>query len=414
MSSFIKPLPNSYHLILNSLLFTNVIIHLIPQFRLLSYYPYIWLFTMLLWFTLVLVVRPTFMFKLSIPMIAMLFFSLYTVIIANLFNNYSIGNRYLGISQIVFYYFAFQFNKRAHRSDLNLKIILYLLPAIIYTTLRTINGLRNNAYASRMIKSTGEETVLLLSQDIGGYEFIYFITFLFVFMVIIVLEIKMSSLHKLSILIFSSLLLYSVILSNYMTSIVLILVTINIYLIFRYLSNLKILFNVFLIIILILNAEAILLSILDMAIALFPDGISVSRFQMMQQGLKHNYSIDVYDGRFETLSISISGFINNPIFGNISNVINYDGFVTEFGQHSQILDTFSLFGIIGLVQIYFLIQPFVRNINKHKATRALSLSILIAVLIINMFNNTAPLIGFAFFFVYPTIEGLLKERLCQS
>ena len=107
-------------------------------------------------------------------------------------------------------------------------------------------------------------------------------------------------------------------------------------------------------------------------------------------------------------------FINNPIFGIIFYPLatNHSGQLIAFGQHSQIIDTFALFGFpLGLLQLYIYTKPFRDRITYgYRKYNILTILIMISFLCVSVFNNVTASIGFAVFFIYPTINELINKK----
>jgi len=120
------------------------------------------------------------------------------------------------------------------------------------------------------------------------------------------------------------------------------------------------------------------------------------------------------EARLNVYQESISIFINNPIFGIIFYplAVNASGELIAFGQHSQILDTLALFGIlIGLLQLYIYVKPLKDRITVGlKKYDIFAITIMISFLIVSVFNNVTPSIGFAVLFIYPTISEIIKKQ----
>ena len=81
-----------------------------------------------------------------------------------------------------------------------------------------------------------------------------------------------------------------------------------------------------------------------------------------------------------------------------------------FGQHSQVLDTFALFGIfIGILQLYILFKPFhiyLKDANIYLSSFAEVVVLLFFIQV--TINNITPSIGFAVYFIFPTTFNYIK------
>jgi len=116
-----------------------------------------------------------------------------------------------------------------------------------------------------------------------------------------------------------------------------------------------------------------------------------------------------YDIRYYVYSISVKGFLDNCFFGTI-----YSGNVL-FGNHSTILDIFSIFGgIIGFLLIYILFATpltFLKKFRNIKSNILIWASVFSLSMIL-VFDNDVPLLGIAMYFVLHTaLNEVLPNRL---
>ncbi len=412
----IKPLGRYEHFFQAILIYIVVIVNILPQFRIFSIYNFLWLIPMLVWFLFILIQRRSFFSNLRSPLNEMLFFIVLTVTIPYIFGNYSIGNRFLSLSQIPFFYFAYYFNAITRNKKTNRLIILWSIPPILVTTLNTTIGLLKDPQLSRNIKSAGLESETLWKQGIGGYDFIYFLVFISIIFFCILFFKKTVNISKkkwiigISIL---AILVITIVLSNYFTALIMLLTSITIFLLFKKITTLKLLFLTFTFITFGLWGSQIRNSALDSLIQIIPKGLTSDRLSKFKTDAVGEKSTDMYyEDRAPTQTKSINAFIQNPITGIIVNQLKIkDDYFSEFGQHSQILDTLALFGIIGFLQIYFIVKIFLQRIKRNEVNlNAFTWSVLISVLILNIFNNTTGLIGFAYFFIFPTAFSWLRDN----
>ena len=413
--SVIKPLSRNAQFFQASLIYIIVVSQILPQLRALPFYTYLWLVPMLSWLTFIWLMRPSFFIKSTILIKTMLFFIVYSVAIPYLFGNPSIGNRYLSLAQIPLFYFAFSFNETTKNSKTNYSIIKFSIPLILFTIYKTINGLIIDPWISRAIKSSEKDSIPIWQKGIGGYDFIYFITIVSLILVAILIfhkSIRLSFKYRISGLIILSSLIATVILSNYFTALIMLVVSAILVFLLKKMNPFLIVLMVILSLVSLIWGKQIFLFILDSLTSILPKGKTELRLNEIAEALVHGKATDMQAGRESVMNSSIEGFIKNPLFGMVIQPLNIKGqYLSGFGQHSQFLDTLALFGIIGFLQVYTFIKPFIQRTKDNVLLRSFSLSILSAVLILNIFNNSAPLIGFAYFFIYPTFYSWLKMKM---
>lgn len=111
---------------------------------------------------------------------------------------------------------------------------------------------------------------------------------------------------------------------------------------------------------------------------------------------------------------SINLFLHNPLLGIIINPIQKVGSgVSGFGQHSQMFDTFALFGLtIGIIQIFIYLYPYYQRLSKDDLSKSsMPLLIMILLLFVTTMNNATPSIGFATFYIFPVLNDWLNYKI---
>lgn len=387
--------------------------HLILPLQAISFYNFIWLVPMCFWYMLIFLKHPSFFSNISTEGKIMAIFSLYTIIVPFFFNNETISNRFISLSQIPFVYFVYTFNKVNGYNYINISLIKILIPLILLMSILTCKGLIESPFLSRSIKSSGDVSSEILAKGIGGYEFIYFLTILTVILFCFLLLSKRFLSLKFRIFCWASfiLLAITIILANYFTALNILIISFIIFLFFRRLRIRKVFFSLLVLAIIILFFSFFKLYLLNTFIDILPEGKTLDRIEMIREGVESNQSSDLFNERQSTLLISWYNFVDHPIFGVVTLPLKQgDSSDYKFGRHSQILDSFALFGIMAILQIYFILAIFVSRFGDRIGLRAFSASVLSATLILNLFDNTAPLIGVAYFFVYPSLYDWIKAK----
>lgn len=370
------------------------------------------------WLIMSFLNKRNFYFKTSIHTTYVLFFYIATVGFPYILGIPVIGNRYLALGMIPMGYFIFCYYKACgklrHLEKLLLIIIIFILP----TYFDTLNALIENPYASRSIKSFGEESRIMAEQGIGGYSFIYFMSIISVLLLYILLK-TTNKIVKLLALIGFVMAFFIIIKSNYMTALLFTFTSSMVLVIVNYAKK-----GVMNTLILILIASLFLLfnikEILNSFSHVLPERIArvilVEEGESLIQAIMNEFTTD----RLPTLKMSIDAFCENPILGMVgAGTVQYDGIrVGGFGEHSHILDTFALFGaVIGLVNIYVILRPFKDMQGKwiHYG-KEINAAMMICTLGIYLFNNATEAIALAGGIIFPVLRehyshrGVLHEK----
>jgi hypothetical protein len=153
--------------------------------------------------------------------------------------------------------------------------------------------------------------------------------------------------------------------------------------------------------------KKITISIVNQLVNIIGQGWTSSRLMIFNAYIQYGESLDkLTQQRDFTRKLSIETFFENPLFGSIfRNLKGVNGEILGFGQHSFILDTFSLFGvIIGLLNLFLIIYPFMSNLKRYnRINRKLSIIVLFITLLFFYTNNAVPSIGFAIFMLLPML-----------
>ena len=104
---------------------------------------------------------------------------------------------------------------------------------------------------------------------------------------------------------------------------------------------------------------------------------------------------------------SIEALFAHPFFGLIgSSALGTSGeYLTGFGQHSYIFDTFALYGIvIGIINFFAILKPFKKDGRFLKHNASLSIAMAIFTVSIYLFNNATASIGIVICIIYPWVR----------
>lgn len=403
--------------LINLSLFILIASQVIIPFRALSLWAYLWLVPMLLWFFWVTTSHFYFLKELPLQGKLMLFFSIYTISFAYLFDNESIGNRYLSLSVIPFFYYSYEFIKSVKSQAYIMRVVVISMLPISISAVVTLRALMDSPYISRIIRSGDEFSNGFLLQGIGGYDLIYFLSFVGIMLFCLIVGLPRQTIKpRVKFFLFIGLILAvaTVIFSNYFTALSVLLSSMFVFLTLRRLTKYNFVFIAVLIGSLFIVINVYIIEIFDFLLEILPSGKTAERVQLLKSGILYSSEVSLYDGRETTITSSIDGFLRNPFWGLITNEIKItDNFFSGFGQHSQIFDTYSLYGfVLGSTQVAFITLVFLRNWrSEFKFLNAFTGTMLFATLLLNTLNNSTPLVGYAYFFIYPAVYDYFIQKL---
>ena len=351
-------------------------------------------------------------------------FLAYISLVTYLAGNSTIGNRYLNLFAIPFFYIVYKENTDRSNFKLNIKVVIMIISLSAITFIKTVIEILNNPYIIRTIKSSGSYTLNTLREGIGGYSFLYFFIFVGIISFGILTGLKQFGGFRnkrvikfiLFIIIVSSIVL--AILSNYLTAIFLMLlgiIPVFIVGLFKFKSKRIIICTLLALPILLMVWKKIASVVISALINIIGEGYTSERLSVFNDYFLYGSElVSITEDRNSRMDLSIESFLNNPLFGLVTTKIEYsNGYLTGFGQHSYILDTFALFGLfIGLLNLYLLIYPFAVRIKRsNNIIRFLNIIILALTLFFFFINNAVGSIGFAVYFMFPVLCDFLEKMM---
>lgn len=398
-----------------AMIFLLALSSIFSPIRALSYFNQLWAICIISWFVFTLLEKPYYLLIPSRHRLAIFVYLTYTIGLAYMAGNGSIGNRFFELSQLPLFYMAYEKNKLSGRNKDNLLIIKLIAPFVLITSFITIMAYSINPYVSRSITSGGEG-VEYLKQGIGGYEFIYFLVILVPILLFVLFNKNRSISKKYKFLGIGATILFGVniVLSNYSTAFFLLILGIFMRLFFNRIKYSNIFFYGLLLLLITISFQPLLSFILDLIVDILGNSNNVSRvLEVKDLLLKGDTGISI-EARNDVFMESFNLFLQNPIFGIVTDPINHNAYgeIIGFGQHSQVLDTFALYGLlIGLLQFYVYLNPLVARLKYAKGLiSGFTLTVIIIFLIIITINNATPSLGFAVFFIYPSLYDWYMEK----
>lgn len=364
-----------------------IVMNSLPWFQLLPMYN-ILLFGVALFFIVLLFscVRLKTKKEIVPPLIILLFILLF----ATIGNNSGLRNGYLTYSAALFIPILYTGLNNDVKKILESAFIVSL-PIIAITCVCTIAGCLIYPYASRRADFYTEEGPMLMAQGVGGYTFIYGLIFLVMDCVFLIFSEKKRNIRFLYIVLLC-LSCITIILSNFTTAVLTLILGVGLLLLvlirLRKISKRKIR----------------LLVIAAIAFVFFK-GFSVDMsngegriaqiFADSNKSAASAITDEFSEDRGPLIMESWNGICNSPLLGN-ALFISYEGDNSKyFGHHSFALDSWTLFGLFGVLFIYYMIRPILKRI-KYSKNPLVATAYLIPLTIVLLLNNYC-------YFMLPTL-----------
>lgn len=369
---------------------------------------------MLFWFLISIVIEPKFFLRPTKHRMVTFLFIIYTVVFPYITGNAIIGNRYLNISIIFFFYIVYEFNKYIKQENYNKFIVKMTIPFFFITLMKTILALLENPSISRSIKTADPYTLSILQQGVGGYSFIYFSVFLSCIISYVIIQEgkKINHLKRILLIISDAMIILLIILSNYFIALLMVItgalgpiVIIS----FQKRKYFRIFIILFLIGYISLYWQQTAIYALSSALEIIKSGDNYIRLNLIKNNLLYGSEANLASDRGELFFTSVKTFLKYPIFGLlVTKIETYKGYLIGVGQHAHIIDTFAFYGFgIGIMQIYIILQPFISRIKNKKF---FVLMILFEMLVLFNYDTVTPLFGFALFMIFPLTYDYLNEK----
>lgn len=393
------------------ILFALAVVSVFPPIRSIAFLNQLWAVLLLGWFATITMAYPKFWFNSTFHRLIIYAYIVYVLIVANFSGNGVMGNRYFELFQIPLFFIAYYTYTQMGRIQACRRVVLGLIPFLIFTCISTIRACISNPFAARYTKGS-LEALANMRVGIGGYELIYFLVVAFAICLHLYFSI-FSFKYKIGLGVLMVLFFTTILVSNFMTALLLTIVSVAVKMLFSKITISRILFITLTILFLSVYSNIILVAILDMVIGVMGESMNAARLLELKILLLENEQGVSMQARSNAYSESFELIIKHPFFGILTKpLIRVGDGVLGFGQHSQILDTFALFGIpLGLVQVYIYFKPLISRIKQH-GQRISSFAFLITLLsgVIFTMNVATPSIGFAVFFIFPVVYDYLNQE----
>lgn len=373
-----------------------------PPLRTVGDNTWICLVSLIGWVLISFAYSPRFFLKISLYKFCIYIFILYTFIVPYVFQTVTLSNRYIALLMFPLGYMIYAYYIYTDRKKELKGIVLITCMFAAITWIRTTYALINNPSISRSIKSSGEYSEQVLASGVGGYEFIYFICILSPIALAMVFN-SDNKVKKILYLLIWGGCIGIIILSNYFTALILAFIAAFVMICLHYgRKNIMVLtiVSVGMIILVIILSD----KIIDFIVTISPNGKTALRLQE-EGSLIDNIMDEFINDRWPTLLTSVYSWLTHPIFGVVIDRETVTGvYLQNVGQHSHLLDTFSIFGtIIGILNCYILFKPFNYMLKYHndKKTKMLIYPVLIAYTGVLLFNNGTPSLAIMAYLILP-------------
>ena len=398
------------------LFYSLVLMSFMPQLRALSFFNYLWLLNLIGWIFFSFLVRSSFFLKPNIHRLAAYVFFIYVFFISTASGNLFLVNRYLEYLQLMIFCWGFELYLVKYQDRrVNEKILLFLSPWVVFTSVHTIYAYSTMPFISRLAKKDTARGLELMSQGVAGYDFVYFLIFVFSGLIYLAFIFKRRFLIKTVLLFLAALFLVNIVLSNFMMAMLLSLLA----LFFRFfvykISKVWIFIYTSLLVFLVPISPLMLNVIFDVLLEISRGSLNETRLLEIRSVLESGIIEASLGARLYAYNLSWQAFMEYPLTGIVINHIkNASGVVVGFGQHSFLLDSFALFGgVAWLLSLYVFLAPVVRLCRQARHVNYSSFPLLIIFMVLLLFslNNVTPSIGFAVFFFIPVVVTYMKRSV---
>ncbi|RUO78392.1 hypothetical protein [Pseudidiomarina taiwanensis] len=327
------------------------------------------------------------------------------ILVPFLAQNIVLMRRFISLSSILMFFLFYDFNKSTSRQHITKYILLLIIPFVLLTSIETLIALERNAFISRAIKSSGERTLDILSQGIGGYDFIYSLVIVVPLLISRTLEVGFIRKPFKGLLCITLLTLMTAVIlkSNYFTALVMMIVGVII-IAFKHVqtSKLKSIYIPLLFfssVVGITTFSGITLwapEILGVIETIFGSSLTGERLTILIEYLAYGNDLSAITTREGVLLQGVVNSFSYFPFGLIFSQES-DRFYQIITHHSFIFDTLSILGWLGGLFIYCIFLPLISRLRRGQKFEALS--VLVPFIIVSINNNLSYLIGFTTFFV---------------
>ena len=337
----------------------------------------------------------------------------YLMIIPYVMGNGFIANRYSVFALLIFGNVLCEYCEYSDKWHCIKKVLYMLFPFLLFVYVKTFLALRHNSYASRMIKTYDAYTVRMRGQGVGGYEFIYFLALIASICVALFFLLRKRR-QKAICLVLGVMAYVEIVISNYMTALLIATVgigaTLTLLLIRR--NKAWLIFFIMSLLMIVLVGNELMRALIEMALKFLPaGGKTYMRLFSMKDAFFQGIFNEFLTDRNDIMLISVRCFWDHPFLGIIvEDGITSEELLSNVGQHSCILDTFAFYGgFVGVGFLYNIYSIFKKKFFQDELI-VITLPLLISESLLLLFNNITMATGVVVGIIYPFTLHLLNEQ----
>lgn len=360
--------------------------------------------TALIWLITGLFLKPGFFLKPKLYVLSIYFYSIYTIIMSLFSSKPNVLNNQLIIIIFLFLGIVSFFYVEVDPKHL-IRIFWISIPFWMIWVVRTLVAYAQNPFISRLLAKKFIGIEYYLHQGIGGYGLVYSAVFILPSIIHLIRSNKLKISQQLILSVFLSLCIIFIFFSQYTIA----LTTSILSIMFSFFNSKKMLLKVIFILPIILivlfigyyNRNVIMDSLIDLT----KNTLYSAKLRDIRAKLNNSGSYESVEVRMGNYTDSIRLFAKYPFFGAIGS--------NEFvGGHSDVLDNFAEYGIFIGILFVFLIVYLPLKIFAYSKT--LSISQLIVVSMVSLFDTIPFEAGIFFFFVLANILILTRNGTKNS
>lgn len=356
----------------------------------------------LAWIVCTACANPSFYKRMGRWDLALLFFSSYSITVPLLFDVTIIANRYYDLFGMPFMYLAYRFH-RERKEDMRL-LVKFLFIFVIYTTITSIIVLYSDPFAARHGLSSYFEGVGSSSNALvfcGNYDFSYMMVLanLCLFYCLRYHPTILGFCNRRILFMFFILICVFIVMTNFLTALICTALGVFIILMGKRVNLSAVILALIVLGVFLVFKDQILSALIGLGVQNLGEGLTQSRMEsiMTSGGIGE---AELYESRSDLYFLGLKGFLSHPFWGNFYTMRYVDGYLYgEISQHSTILDTFTLFGLLaGLLYLYIIYKPLVMRFKLTHDSMTLCMILVFTALV--GFDNATPGLGIAVYFIY--------------
>lgn len=359
----------------------------------------------LLWALTSAILRPGFYLKGSVNVWLIISLVAYMALMMALTGNHVFIKRHLGLFLIYYFAIIFLFYRRYY-PDLLAKLFWVILLIVPVWSILTIRALFTMPFVARL---SGERYEPYMLQGIGNYSLVYAMILIGVCTFYAALYgITISYLQRGYLYALSAISVVLAVLAGYTIGLGCLFAAVCVFCVSRK-GYVRLTFN------------SIVLMLLLGSLAFGFGSLVIAPLRSIVVGTPYELKLEDFEGRLsgdasehdtvtarqDVYETSLESLAEHPVLGTIASKD------AAFGNHSTVLDTFSLFGVfIGMANLYVLIfVPYRALTNRKRRFSSIALTTVVIALVFQVFDNSTDAFAVSMFFVFPYVLSLIPPRI---